>query len=91
MFFFWVQRSGKIDVSHTSEMSNVFSPGNIPAGSGTRGFDCKDINLTPILHSYYTSFVRELDPNSHPVNGSVFWPQFDSEGSERLLLQVNAT
>ena len=78
-------------MSHTSDMPNVFGPGNIPAGSGTGGFDFEDISLTPILQSYYTSFVRELDPNSHPVNGSVFWPQFNSGGDERLLLQVNET
>ena len=73
-------------MSHTSELPNVFGPGNTP---GTGDFDFDDISLTPILQSYYTSFVRELDPNSHPVNGSVFWPQF--KDNQRLLLQVNAT
>jgi acetylcholinesterase len=74
--------------SHTSENPNVFGPGNTPAGSGNSTFDFDNIDLTPILQAYYTSFVRELDPNAHPVTGSVFWPQFEAQ---RLLLQVNAT
>jgi acetylcholinesterase len=78
-----------LGVSHTSEMPNVFGPGNTPAGSSTSGFDFDNIDLTPILQSYYTSFVRELDPNAHAVAGSVFWPQFQDD--QRLLLQVNAT
>lgn len=71
-------------------MPNVFGPGNTPAGSSTSGFDFDNIDLTPILQAYYTSFVRELDPNAHQVNGSVFWPQFEGS-SQRILLQVNAT
>lgn len=78
-------------VSHTSEIPNVFGPGNAPAGSGTGGFDFDDISLTPILQSYYTSFVRSFDPNAHPVEGSVSWPEFSPATHRRLLLQVNAT
>ena len=75
--------------SHTSELTNLFGPGNTPAGSSTSGFDFNNIDLTPILQAYYTSFVRDLDPNAHQVEGSVFWPQFID--NQRLLLQVNAT
>ncbi|KAF8588168.1 triacylglycerol lipase-like protein [Ramaria rubella] len=78
-----------LGVSHVSELPNVFGPGNTPAGSSTSGFDFDDISLTPILQAYYTSFVRALDPNAHPVEGSVFWPEFTD--NQRLLLQVNST
>lgn len=80
-----------VGVSHTSELSNVFGPGNTPAGSSTSTFDFNDISLTPILQAYYTSFVRFLDPNAHTIQGSVFWPEFSPDTNERLLLQVNAT
>ncbi|GJJ10761.1 hypothetical protein Clacol_004989 [Clathrus columnatus] len=76
---------------HTSELSNVFGPGNAPAGSSNSTFDFNDISLTPILQAYYTSFVRFLDPNVQTVNGSVFWPEFIPETNQRILLQVNAT
>ncbi|KIJ51591.1 hypothetical protein M422DRAFT_26449 [Sphaerobolus stellatus SS14] len=80
-----------LGVSHTSELPNVFGPGNTPAGSSTATFDFDDISLTPILQAYYTSFIRDLDPNAHTVKGSVFWPQFSSNSNKRILLQVNAT
>lgn len=80
-----------IGVSHTSELPNVFGPGNTPAGSTTSTFDFNDISLTPILQAYYTSFVRFLDPNAHTVEGSVFWPEFSPKTNQRILLQVNAT
>ena len=35
------------------------------------------------------SFVQGLDPNTHWVAGSVFWPQFNNS-NQRLLLQVQA-
>ncbi|GJJ10739.1 hypothetical protein Clacol_004966 [Clathrus columnatus] len=80
-----------LGVSHVSEITNVFGPGNTPAGSSTSTFDFNDISLTPILQAYYTSFVRFLDPNALTVNGSVFWPEFSPKTNQRLLLQVNAT
>ncbi|GJJ10746.1 hypothetical protein Clacol_004973 [Clathrus columnatus] len=80
-----------LGVSHTSELPNVFGPGNTPAGSSTSTFDFNDISLTPILQAYYTSFVRFLDPNAQTVKGSVFWPEFSPETNQRILLQVNAT
>lgn len=83
--------SAGLGVSHTSELVNVFGPGNTPAGSSTSTFDFDDISLTPILQAYYTGFVRALNPNAHPVKGSIFWPQFNSASNRRILLQVNAT
>ncbi|KAF8508626.1 triacylglycerol lipase-like protein [Hysterangium stoloniferum] len=80
-----------LGVSHVSEIPNLFGPGNTPAGSSTADFDLDNISLTPILQAYYTNFVRFFDPNAQPVNGSVFWPEFDSNSNLRLLLQVNAT
>jgi hypothetical protein len=80
-----------LGVSHTSEIPNLFGPGNAPAGSSTAGFDFNDISLTPILQAYYTNFVRFSNPNALPVNGSVFWPEFNGSSNQRLLLQVNAT
>ncbi|KIJ22548.1 hypothetical protein M422DRAFT_152036 [Sphaerobolus stellatus SS14] len=83
------QIADDIGVSHTSEISFLFGLGN--AGPQELPIDQDDLSYIPIIRAYYTSFVRSLDPNAHPVNGSVFWPQFNPEKTTRLLLQVNDT
>ncbi|KIJ51869.1 hypothetical protein M422DRAFT_776444 [Sphaerobolus stellatus SS14] len=67
-----------LGVSHTSDLSFVFAPPDTSP-------------LTPILQAYYTSFVRSLNPNAHPVSGSIEWPQFDGRTNRRILLQPNLT
>jgi len=83
------EESEELDSAHTSEIPLLFGLGN--AGNGTGGIDTDDQSLSPILQAYYTSFIRSLDPNAHPVNGSIFWPRYFPETNMRILLQVNAT
>ncbi|KIJ51870.1 hypothetical protein M422DRAFT_26556 [Sphaerobolus stellatus SS14] len=82
-------KAASLGVAHTSEMTNVFGPGN--TAEPKDAFNWPDISLTPILQAYYTNFVRFLDPNAKPVEGSVTWPKFEMASLERLLLQTNAT
>ncbi|USP79033.1 uncharacterized protein yc1106_06307 [Curvularia clavata] len=44
------------------------------------------------VRSYWTSFIRNLDPNTDRANGTVEWkPYQGAESRERLLIQTNNT
>ncbi|KAF2846883.1 triacylglycerol lipase-like protein [Plenodomus tracheiphilus IPT5] len=48
--------------------------------------------IIPIVRSYWTSFIRNLDPNTDRVKGAAEWSPVSSENSrERLFIQTNNT
>jgi len=48
--------------------------------------------IISMVQSYWTSFIRSLDPNSDRIDGAVEWiPYGGSDSRERLFIQTNNT
>lgn len=48
--------------------------------------------IIPVVRSYWTSFIRNLDPNTDRVKAATEWSQYaGAESRERLFIQTNNT
>ncbi|KAH7094868.1 Alpha/Beta hydrolase protein [Paraphoma chrysanthemicola] len=48
--------------------------------------------IIPLVRSYWTSFIRNLDPNTDRIKGAAEWKPFSSATArERLFIQTNNT
>lgn len=82
-----------IGVPHVFENVAIFGRGN--TGTYASSWDTTNAAIIPVIMSYYISFVRSLDPNTHRVATAPAWDTWGDElGSGRgyrLKLQTNNT
>ena len=93
-----------LGVPHTVEISAIWGPENVrgavPASYRPGGANAWTI---PLLQGYWTSFIRNLDPNTNRAYGAPFWEEFtsnnegagegvgDSEVWRRMLFDTQKT
>ncbi|KAJ7627439.1 carboxylesterase estA [Roridomyces roridus] len=79
-----------LGVPHTSEVPAIFGPAFVPGGTSTT-FATTNAPIVPIMSNYFISFVRSLNPNTHRLDGTPEWVEFDSGGERRLQFVLNDT
>lgn len=74
---------------HTVELNGVFGPTNTDGDPPASYLTAENAPIVDITMAYWTSFVRELDPNAHRLEGTPEWkPYTGREGRERLLFRT---
>ncbi|KAF5027064.1 hypothetical protein F66182_833 [Fusarium sp. NRRL 66182] len=78
-----------LGVPHVVENHAIFGPGltsSNPPASYLEG----QINapVAPVIQSYWTSFVRSLDPNTHRHPSSVKWEPWTAAGKQRVVFET---
>lgn len=75
-------------VPHTVELSAIWGL-NSTTGTPPASYFTTNANIIPVMQGYWTSFIRNLDPNPTRADGTVEWVQFD--GVQRILFETNNT
>lgn len=78
-----------LGTTHTFELPAILGPGNA-GDSPTDSYATENAEIVPVVMSYWTSFIRDLNPNTFKAPGTPEWESFGREG-RRLRLQTNAT
>lgn len=80
-------------VTHTSEVQAIFGPDyTLGAAPDSYGFGGVNYPSVAVSQSYWTSFIRCYDPNTHKKAGSPKWDQWtESNYNRRLMFQTNNT
>lgn len=80
-----------VGVSHVSEIGAVFGPDNVQ-GQAAPALRTSNAAIVPVIMSYFTSFVRFLDPNAGRDAASPRWENwrsFTGGVGQRMRLQTN--
>ncbi|KAL2210855.1 hypothetical protein CC79DRAFT_1395058 [Sarocladium strictum] len=81
-----------VGVYHTVELSAVFGPDYVPGDCADCSYKTYNKNIVPVVMSYWISFIRSLNPNTHKLPGSPVWEPWRScEGGNRLRFETNNT
>ncbi|KAF2194297.1 para-nitrobenzyl esterase [Zopfia rhizophila CBS 207.26] len=93
----WSYRYGVLDADqeargfgayHTIELYAVWGPTNTD-GNPPKSYNSTNAGIVPVVRSYWTSFIRHLDPNVGRKEGCPVWEKW--EDGERLLFVTNGT
>ncbi|GAA5917748.1 hypothetical protein JCM6882_001313 [Rhodosporidiobolus microsporus] len=68
-------------VTHFAEVAYVFSVPNEYKTANTLGNRPGDAELAKLMTSQWVSFIHDLDPNGHGVDGAQSWPDYRSDAS----------
>ncbi|KAF2467343.1 triacylglycerol lipase-like protein [Lindgomyces ingoldianus] len=94
----WNYRYGVIDPDqeakgfgayHTVELYAVWGPNNTD-GNPPKSYLTSNAGIVPVVRSYWTSFIRHLDPNVGRMRGTPVWEQWDEE-RRRMHFVTNET
>ncbi|KAI6244773.1 Cholinesterase [Erysiphe necator] len=64
-----------LGVTHTADLSSIWGTSQPPEKA-----------LIPTIQSYWTSFIRTYNPNSHKLDTTPVWEPFDANRMQRLRL-----
>jgi carboxylesterase type B len=81
--------AGGYGVPHTFETSAVFGPGQ--AGWAASSYYTINAPIVPVVMGYWTSFVRNLNPNTYKHSGLPEWETWGNLSGSQLRLQTNDT
>lgn len=93
------QMSQGLGVPHTVELAAIWGPDNLPHGTPA-SYAPGAVNawIVPLMQSYWVSFVKTLDPNTHRAKGAPLWQEFmdanqdvDDADWRRMLFDTEAT
>ncbi|RDL42236.1 uncharacterized protein BP5553_02215 [Venustampulla echinocandica] len=82
-------------VYHVVELNAIWGPNNTdgspPPSYYVANEEGGNAGIVPIMQSYWISFVRTFDPNTHRMPGLAAWTPWTLKGRERLLFHNNET
>ncbi|KAF2122381.1 para-nitrobenzyl esterase [Lophiotrema nucula] len=83
------QEAEGIGAYHTVELNAVWGPNNTD-GNPPKSYYTTNAPVVPLVRSYWTSFVKHLDPNKERLEGAPVWKQWDEERA-RIRFRTNDT
>ncbi|KAI9934420.1 hypothetical protein MW887_000034 [Aspergillus wentii] len=79
-----------LGVDHTVEVGAIWGPENVNGGA-PKSYSNTNAAIIPVMQGYWTSFIKNFDPNTHRSQGSPKWDTWGDEGYRRLFLRTNQT
>ncbi|KAK4951517.1 hypothetical protein LTR10_010493 [Elasticomyces elasticus] len=82
-----------LGVSHTVEVNAIWGPNNTGGGAPASYYP-NGVNgaIVPVIQSYWTSFIRCYNPNTHRAYGAPEWQAWTADNEfQRLMFQTNNT
>ncbi|ODH39832.1 hypothetical protein ACO22_01775 [Paracoccidioides brasiliensis] len=73
-----------VGVGHTADLPAIWGPAH---GYGPQSYMRGGVNapIVPLMQSYWTSFIRSYDPNTHRAKGSPKWGTVLNKKGDRVL------
>ncbi|KAH7377466.1 triacylglycerol lipase-like protein [Cadophora sp. MPI-SDFR-AT-0126] len=78
-----------LGVPYTWEIDAVWGPGYAVNPKGSNSYTGVDASIVPVVQTYWQSFIRTVNPNTHKANDSPLWEPFTKDNW--LLIQTNTT
>lgn len=77
-----------LGVPHTVEVNAIFGPENTRGAPASYNPDGINARITPIIQSYWTSFIRSFDPNAFRLSDTAEWERWNGSSQRRLVFQT---
>lgn len=77
-----------LGVPHTVEVAAIFGPENTRGGPASYNPDGINAHIIPVIQSYWTSFIKSLNPNTFRLADTAEWETWNSSSQHRLVFQT---
>ena len=82
-------RKSGLGTQHTIEINAIWGPEYV-SSSAPASYSYANAPIVPLMQGYWTSFIRDFNPNTYRQEGSPEWDNWGDEGN-RIFIRTNDT